>query len=104
MAQFVSEALTASAETIDTGGLGRGEPPLPKDFAWRDERLAVREVVRTWRSTTTDRGDTYLARHWYELALADGRIAVVYFDRKAHRGQARWWLYTIAAGGTEDGG
>jgi Family of unknown function (DUF6504) len=103
MGHFVSEALTASAETIDTGGLSRGEPPLPKDFTWRDERLAVRDVVRTWRSTTTDRGDTYLARHWYELALADGRTAVVYFDRKAHRGQPRWWLYTIAAGGTEDG-
>ena len=103
MAHFVSEALTASSETIDTGGLSRGEPPLPKDFTWRDERLAVRDVVRTWRSTTTDRGDTYLARHWYELALADGRTAVVYFDRKAHRGQARWWLYTIAAGETEDG-
>jgi len=103
VAQFVSEALTASAETIDTGGLSRGEPPLPRDFTWRDERLAVRDVVRTWRSMTTDRGDTYLARHWYELALADGRTAVVYFDRKAHRGQARWWLYTIAAVGTEDG-
>jgi len=93
--RFVSEALTASGETIETGGLSRGEPPLPKDFGWRDERLVVRDVVRTWRSTTTDRGDTYLARHWFELALADGRTAVVYFDRKAHRGQARWWLYTI---------
>lgn len=95
MAQFVSQALTASADTIDTGGLSRGEPPLPKDFAWRGDRLVVRDVLRTWRSTTTDRGDTYLARHWYELALADGRTAVVYFDRKAHRGRARWWLYTI---------
>jgi len=95
--RFVSEALTASAETVDTGGLSRGEPPLPKAFAWHGERLAVREVVRTWRSTNTDRGDTYLARHWYELALDDGRTAVVYFDRKAHRGQARWWLYTIGA-------
>ena len=95
MAQFVSEALAASAETIDTGGLSRGEPPLPNAFDWRDERLEVREVLRTWRSTNTDRGDTYLARHWFELALADGRTAVVYFDRKAHRGQARWWLYTI---------
>jgi len=103
MAQFVSEALTASAETIDTGGLSRGEPPLPKDFTWHDERLVVADVLRTWRSTNTDRGDTYLARHWYELALADGRTAVVYFDRKAHRGHPRWWLYTIAAGGTEDG-
>jgi len=44
-----------------------------------------------------DRGETYLARHWYELALAGGRRAVVYFDRHARRGQSRWWLYTIEA-------
>ena len=103
MAQFVSEALTASAVTVETGGLSRGEPPLPNAFGWRGERLEVREVVRAWRSTNTDRGDTYLARHWFEIALADGRTAVVYFDRKAHRGQPRWWLYTIGAGGAEDG-
>ncbi|HZW53923.1 MAG TPA: DUF6504 family protein [Candidatus Elarobacter sp.] len=94
-ARFVSEALTASAESVDTGGLSRGEPALPKSFAWHGERLAVREVVRTWRSTNTDRGDTYLARHWFEVALDDGRVAVIYFDRKARRGEARWWLYTI---------
>ena len=58
MPQFVSEALSASAECVDTGALSRGEPPLPKEFGWRGERLAVREVVRTWRSTVTDRGDT----------------------------------------------
>jgi Family of unknown function (DUF6504) len=93
--RFVSEALSASAECVDTGGLSRGEPPLPKSFGWHGERLAVREVVRTWRSTTTDRGDTYLARHWFEVALEDGRVAEIYFDRKSRHGEARWWLYTI---------
>ena len=97
MPEFVSEALAPSAECVETGGLSRGEPPLPKEFGWRDERLAVREIVRTWRSTNTDRGDTYLARHWFEIALDDGRTAVVYFDRKAQRDRARWWLYTISA-------
>ncbi|MDQ6925384.1 MAG: DUF6504 family protein [Candidatus Eremiobacteraeota bacterium] len=95
MAQFFSEALTASAECVDTGALSRGEPPLPKEFGWRGERLVVRDVVRTWRSTNTDRGDTYLARHWFELALNDGRAAVLYFDRKSRRDQPRWWLYTL---------
>jgi hypothetical protein len=95
-ARFVSEALAPSAECIDTGGLSRGEPPLPKEFGWHDERLVVRDVVRTWRSTHTDRGDVYLARHWYELGLEDGRTAVIYFDRKSRRDQARWWLYTIS--------
>lgn len=96
MTRFVSEALTASHECADTGGLSRGEPPLPKEFGWREERLVVRDVVRTWRSTNTDRGDTYLARHWYEVALEDGRVAEIYFDRKSRRGEARWWLYTIS--------
>lgn len=52
--------------------------------------------MRSWRSTNTDRGDTYLARHWYELTLIDGRTAVVYYDRKARRGKPAWWLYTLA--------
>ena len=96
MSRFVSEALVASPESVDTGGLSRGEPRLPDAFAWRGDRLAVREVVRTWRSTVTDRGDVYLAKHWFELALDDGRSAVVYFDRKTRRDQPRWWLYTIS--------
>lgn len=94
--QFISEALRASAESIDDGALSRAEPALPAAFTWRDERLVVASVVRTWRSTNTDRGDVYLARHWYELALEDGRAAVVYFDRKSRRNQPRWWLYTIS--------
>jgi hypothetical protein len=96
VAQFVSEALSASAESIETGALGRGEPPLPKEFGWHGERLVVKEIVRTWRSTNTDRGDTYLARHWYEVVLSDGRVAVLYFDRNSRRDQPRWWLYTLA--------
>jgi hypothetical protein len=100
--RFVSEALKPSAACVDTGGLSRGEPPLPKEFGWREERLVVRGVVRTWRSTTTDRGDTYLARHWFEVTLDDGRTAVLYFDRKSKRDRPRWWLYTIT--GAEDGG
>jgi len=95
-AHFVSEPLQAGEQLVDASAFGRGEPPLPEHFLWRDEKLVVRAVVRTWRSTNTDRGDTYLARHWYALALADGREAVVYFDRKARRGAAVWWLYTLA--------
>ena len=71
-ARFISEVLGAAAERIENGALSRGEPALPARFSWRTESLAVREVVRTWRSTNTDRGDTYLARHWYEV---DSRTA-----------------------------
>ncbi|MBD5633365.1 MAG: hypothetical protein IAI49_02700 [Candidatus Eremiobacteraeota bacterium] len=99
---FISEALAPGAELFEAGALSRGEPPLPERFAWRDEALIVRGIERTWRSTNTDRGDTYLARHWYALRLADGREAVVYFDRKARRGAQNWWLYTLSDADREE--
>ncbi|MBC5810650.1 MAG: hypothetical protein GIW95_07355 [Candidatus Eremiobacteraeota bacterium] len=46
-------------------------------------------------STKDDRGDHYLAKFWFDVALADGRRATLYFDRKARAGTARWWLYAI---------
>jgi len=57
-AHFVSEPLQAGEQLVDASAFGRGEPPLPEHFLWRDEKLVVRAVVRTWRSTNTDRGDT----------------------------------------------
>jgi len=92
--RFVSEALRTSGDLFEAK-FGNGEPPLPARFTWRDEELVVDAVVRTWRSTNTDRGDTYLARHWYAVHLADGRGATLYFDRKARRGSANWWLYSL---------
>jgi uncharacterized protein DUF6504 len=92
---FVSEAIEPGGTFVDSAALSSGEPPLPASFQWRDSELAVRRVVRTWRSTKLDRGDAYLARHWFEVETGDGRIAVLYFDRKARAGSARWWLYTI---------
>jgi hypothetical protein len=92
--RFVSEAIVPSGEFIDSPALSSGEPPLPGRFGWRGEELRVREVLRTWRSTITDRGDVYLARHWYEVEVDDGRRAILYFDRKS-RTKARWFLYTI---------
>jgi Family of unknown function (DUF6504) len=92
---FVSEAITAGEGFVDTAALSAGEPPLPRRFVWHGEHLEIASLVRTWRSTNTDRGDTYLARHWYEVALTDERTATIYFDRKAKRGGARWWLYAI---------
>jgi phosphoribosylglycinamide formyltransferase-1 len=92
---FVSEPLTPLTALYDAAGPSRGEPALPAGFRWREESLDVAAVRRTWRSTKDDRGDTYLKRHWYEIALRDGRTAVVYFDRGARRGTPRWWLYTL---------
>ena len=95
--RFVSEPLVGSPELVEGGAFGRGEAPLPQRFRWRDAEIVVAAVVRSWRSTKTDRGDAYLARFWFELTTVDGRTAVVYFDRKARRTEPRWWLYSISA-------
>jgi len=96
VACFVGESIEPDGG-FDPVTISHGEPSLPASFRWREETLNIESVVRAWRSMKMDRGETYLARHWYELALAGGRRAVVYFDRHARRGQSRWWLYTIEA-------
>jgi hypothetical protein len=95
---FVSEAVTPLGSLFDAAGPLAGAPALPSTFRWRTDVLEIIAVVRAWRSTKTDRGDVYLKRHWYEVSLADSRTAVIYFDRGAKRGAARWWLYSLDAG------
>jgi hypothetical protein len=97
MNRFVSEPLDPAADAFDPAAMSRGEPALPPEFRWRGERLVIAQILRTWRSTKDDRGDTYLARHWFEIRTQDGRTAVVYFDRHARAGKPRWWLYTIGS-------
>lgn len=96
---FVSEPLEPAAGSFDPQVMSHGEPALPAAFAWRAESLRVKSVLRTWRGLKEDRGDVYLKRHYFELELEDGRVAVVYFMRQPHRlaklGDKRWWLYTI---------
>ena len=94
--KFVSEPIVPASDRFEIATMALGEPSLPPSFSWRDEILTVGTVIRTWRTTKNDRGDEYLKRHWFEIDLPDGRRAVVYFDRSAKRGAARWWLYTIA--------
>jgi hypothetical protein len=92
---FVSEPIVPGGTLLDASGPLAGAPALPSSFHWHDAVIEIAAVSRTWRSTKTDRGDVYLKRHWYEVALADARTAVIYFDRAAKRGAPPWWLYTI---------
>ena len=87
--------MTPHGIAFDATGLSTGEPVVPAAFTWRDETLAIASIKRTWRSTKTDRGEAYLKRHWYDTTLADGRSAVISFDRGARKGAPRWWLYTL---------
>ena len=93
--RFVGAELLPASTYVHSNALSAGEPLLPSAFRWRTNDLPVLEVIATWRSTKTDRGDAYLAKHWYEIRTAGDRRAVVYFDRKARAKKPRWWLYSI---------
>ena len=93
--QFVSKPIEPEGG-FDIDVMSHGEPSLPPSFRFGDDRLVVERVVKVWRSTKTDRGDVYLKRHWFEFETDDARVAVVYFDRGARRGQPRWFLYTLS--------
>lgn len=92
--RFVSEAIVPAGEGFVTAASG-SEPPVPRAFLWGSRKLSIAAVVRSWRSTKTDRGDAYLKRHWYELRATSGEKLEVYYDRESRRGAASWWLYTI---------
>ena len=93
---FVGKAIVPEG-ALEIATLSHGEPSLPPAFTFDGERIDVRELRRTWRGTKDDRGDTYLKKHWFEFETADGRVAVVYFDRGARKNAPRWWLYTLSS-------
>ncbi len=95
---FVSEAIVPVADAFDPRSISAGEPSLPPAFTWRGRSLQIAEVRRTWRGLKDDRGEMYLKRHYFEVALTDGAVAVVYFMRQAKRGAPRWFLYTLDEG------
>lgn len=94
MRKFVSRPIKPDGNELLTAPSGSA-PPVPRAFLWDDRRLRISAVIRSWRSTKTDRGDSYLTRHWFELNTADGATIEVYYDREARRGTPQWWLYTI---------
>ena len=94
--RFVSEAIAPKSESFEPGTMARGEPALPSAFTWRERELTVEALLRTWRSHRVDRGDKYVARHYFEFSTTAGNKAVVYCERQTRRPDApRWWLYTI---------
>ena len=93
--RFVSKPIEPAGEFASAPV--HSEPSLPSAFRFEGEDLPVKTLLRTWRSTKNDRGDTYLKRHWFEFETPDGRLAIVYYDRSAHRRESHWFLYTITS-------
>ncbi|HKE35887.1 MAG TPA: DUF6504 family protein [Candidatus Baltobacteraceae bacterium] len=94
MPRFISAPLTQLGDEFVTAPDGSA-PPIPRAFTWKEGELHVIGVLRSWRSSKNDRGDTYLKRHWFELQTAGGLRIQIYYDREARKGASHWWLYTI---------
>jgi len=97
---FISERLVPLAGSADPASMSAGEPGLPTAFTWRGKPLAVAAVRRKWRETGLCRNgsnEAYLRKHWYEVEIADGRVARLYFERQGRppNRRQRWWLYSI---------
>lgn len=95
---FVSEAVVPQAGSFDAAAMSRGEPGLPRVFTWRGRRLEVAQVLSTWKTSTRERGELYLRRHWFEARVTTGERVTLYCERQAKNRKApkaRWWLYKI---------
>src|SRR5437762_13868061 len=97
--EFISEPIEPEPGTADLSAMSRGEPGLPRRFGWRQESIEVASVVQKWKSSTRDRGESYLRRHWFEILSTDGRRLTLYCERQARvakKPNSRWWLYKIS--------
>lgn len=99
--QFVSESIIPITATADTRAMAMGEPGLPTEFKWKQTKLEIAKVTRTWKETgpcsSHGGGEMYVKKHWYEVTTALHGKAQIYFERQA-RGRnkkERWWLYSI---------
>jgi len=99
--EFIGEPITPDAGSADISAMSRGEPGLPRSFTWRDKHFEVARTISKWKSSTRDRGELYLRKHWFEVELSDGSRITIYCDRQTknrNKPKARWWLYSRAIG------
>ncbi len=96
--EFVSEAIEPAAASFEADAMARGEPGLPGEFAWRGRQYRVGQVLRKWKTSTAERGEMYLRRHWFAIITECGRQMTLYCERQARssrKPKLRWWLYSI---------
>ena len=103
MEAFVSEPITPSGGRFDTAAMGRGEPGLPWEFAWRGQTYRIVDKLDQWKQSAPEGGradgERYLRRHYYTLRMADDSVWTIYFVRHTPRSgspKSRWFLYKIA--------
>ena len=97
--EFVSEPIVPVPGSFDAGAMSRGEAGVPRRFTWRGRELVVEQLLSSWKSSTADRGEMYLRRHWFAVRTTTGERMTLYCDRQAHntkRPKSRWWIYSAA--------
>jgi hypothetical protein len=96
--EFVSEAITPVPGSFDAAAMARGEAGVPRAFAWRGTRYELARLVSSWKSSSADRGEMYLRRHWFAIETRSGERMTIYCERQARnakRPAQRWWLYSV---------
>ena len=99
--EFVSEPLVPAAGSADVAAMSRGEPGVPGRFTWREREYSVVQVLATWKTSTADRGEMYLRRHWFQILTDRGVRMTIYCERQArnrNKRKARWWVYSVQLG------
>ena len=99
--QFVSEPIEPIQGTFDPAGMTRGEPGLPRRFAWRDQEYSITQVLEAWKEDGPCKSgstEMYLRKHWFRIVTDQGIEMTLYFQRQPRSkrsSKARWWLYTV---------
>jgi hypothetical protein len=98
--RFIGEAITPVGNTFDLSRMAVGEPGFPEEFLWQDRTIRVAALLRTWRETgkcSHGSPESYVRKHWFEVATTADGIWKIYFDRQPRGGRkgARWWLFSI---------
>ncbi|HXW51314.1 MAG TPA: GNAT family N-acetyltransferase [Candidatus Acidoferrales bacterium] len=93
---FVSERIAPEPGYFDIAAMARGEPAVPRAFVWRGQRYDVAQTRAAKRTLGSDRGDTYLRRHYFDVETTDALRMSLYFERNpSDRSKPKaWWLYT----------
>ena len=99
--QLISEPLEPQPGTFNARVMARGEPGLPCGFSWRNQKMALVEVLEHWKESGPCRhgsSERYVRKHWYKIRTGNHQIATLYFDRQTRstsQKKRRWWLYTL---------
>ena len=65
---------------------------------WRGRRYEIANIAGKWKTSSADRGEMYLRRHWFEIVTGTGERMTLYCERQAKNAKkpkARWWVYSV---------